>query len=128
MTVQVRPRLSLAQTTALQDAHDLAADAAPHNDPRIYLWEALDSRLRDEQVANGSEIRPRLGMGEIEALADLVAHARKQWPDHAHAATWVKLERRFRREHIAAAIKVVEHYGGTVTNLVANEACTGVQA
>lgn len=127
MTIQVRPRLNLAQAVALEEAHDLCVEVIKHNDPRIYLWEALDSRLRDEQIINGKEIRPRLGMGEIEALADLMAHARKLKPDHDHAGLWQKLERRFRREHIAAAIKIVEHYGGHVTGLTAIEARTGVK-
>ena len=122
MTTQIRPRISTRQLAALGNAAEIAIDNAPVNDPRIYIWEAIDTRLRAERIIDGKQARPRLGLGEIEATADIVRIARTHEPESEYVQAWIKLERRMRKELCKAARAIVENAGGTVTGLDCSEA------
>jgi len=123
MTTQIRPRISSTQLEALGTAADLIIEHAPANDPRIYIWEAVDSRLRAEQAEEGQQIRPRMGLGEIEATADICTLALAHDPENEAAKHWAKLQARMRKEIVKAAAAIVANAGGTITNLNTSEAC-----
>jgi hypothetical protein len=125
VTSQIRPRINTAQLSALGAAAEIVIDAAPANDPRVYIWEAVDSRLRAEEVVDGKQIRPRMGLGEIEATVDICTIAMTHL-DRRHDKNfplWDKLARRMKKELVKAAAKIVEDAGATITNLDTSESC-----